>query len=245
VTPVTSETTETRHQPADGKHHFILKLIKWILKLFYPRHTIIGADQVHQDTSVVFVCNHLDTYTPIILSLYFPFPFRPWVHANMMTPDLCRDYLEVDFVRKTLKQRPPFSRILAAIMAPFCIKALKAVGSIPVFRGQMRIRDTINLSVEALVQGTNLVILPESQTRKFSDFLNDFHTGFVHLARQYHKASGNYLHFYPVFVSRTQRTITIGEPIVYSPGLDFHLERERIIVYLRNTINEMALNDRL
>ena len=223
-----------------SQRHPGLAFLRFVLKLFYHRHAMIGTEHIQQDAPAVYVCNHLDTYAPIILMLYFPYPFRPWVHANMTSPDLCRDFLEVDFVQKTLKLKPPVSRWVAALLAPLSLGVMKAVNAIPVYSGKMRIRDTLSISIETLKQGGNLVIFPESKTKRFSEFLNDFHVGFVHLARRYFKSTGDYLRFYPVYVNPNNKTISIGHPTVYSAGGDFHRERQRIVAYLRDTINRMA-----
>ena len=70
---------------------------------------------------------------------------------------------------------------------------MKSVEGIPVFKGKTRIRETIDLSVEAIEQGYNLVIFPENPTRKFSEYINDFDTGFIHLAKSYYLKTGKKL----------------------------------------------------
>ncbi len=221
--------------------HLFLKLIRPMLKCFYKKHAVIGAQHILPGSPAVFVCNHLETYAPIVLALYFPYPFRPWVHASVMFKESCQDFLEMDFTRKTLKLRPPFSKWLAGLLAPICIRVMREVDAIPVFRGKMKIRETLSLSVETLQQGINLVIFPENPTKEFSEFLNDFHTGFVHLARQYQLKTGNFLRFYPVFVNHEKKAIIIGKGIAYTTANQFHAERKEIVAYLRNSINEIAI----
>ena len=212
-----------------------------IIKLFYRRPTIKGLDHVDQAEPAVFISNHLDTYGPIILELFFPLPFRPWVHANLVSPELCREHLEMNFTRKILKLKPPLSRWIASVIAPVCIGIMKSVDAIPVYRGQMKVRDTLNISVESLNHGKNIVIFPENPNQKYSEFLGDFHRGFVHLARQYAKRSGRQLRFYPVYVNKRDRTIEIGQPVIFDSSKNFRLERDHIISYLRDSINEIAM----
>lgn len=223
--------------------HPLLKLLKMILRLFYPRHAIAGMENVLPDSPAAFICNHLETYSPIVLSLYFPFPYRPWVHASVMTRELCRDYLETDFTRKTLKLRPPFSRWLAAILAPLCIGLMRSIDAVPVYRGQMKVRETFAISVQALRQGDNLLIFPEKQNTRTSETVNEFHTGFINLARYYQQATDKTLRFYPVHISSKKRIITIGKAIEYVPAKNFYSEKARITAELQKAINEMAIRN--
>ena len=223
--------------------HPLLKLLKMILRLFYPRHAIAGMENVLPDLPAAYICNHLETYSPIVLSLYFPFPYRPWVHASVMTRELCRDYLEKDFTRKTLKLHPPFSRWLAAILAPLCIGLMRSIDAIPVYRGQMKVRDTFAISVQALKQGNNLLIFPEKQSLRTSETVSEFHTGFISLARYYLQATGKTLRFYPVHISSKEKIITIGKAIEYIPAKNFYSEKARITAELQKAINEIAIRN--
>jgi hypothetical protein len=184
----------------------------------------------------------MESYAPIVMELYFPFEFRPWAIGDNFTPELCRDYIEDDFIKKELRLRPPYSRWLASAIAPLCVLVMKSAEAIPVFRGKlrMRIKETFEMSMEAVRRGGNLVIFPENPERRFSEFLYDFHPGFVRLAKLYYDETGKTLYFYPVFVGKAKRVITIGRPVGFSPENDFSSEKEYIREYLRDSVNEIA-----
>ena len=154
----------------------------------------------------------------MMAELYFPVPFRPWVTYQVMTPKLCRSYIDLDFVRKELGLRTPLSGLVAAAIEPFCIQIMKSVEAIPVYKGTWKIRQTFRLSLEALRKGENLLIFPENQEKKYSRFLNGFNSGFLRLSRLYYQSAGKPLYYYPVFISRQNRTISIGEPIIDAGG---------------------------
>jgi 1-acyl-sn-glycerol-3-phosphate acyltransferase len=223
--------------------HPVLQVLQAVLKLFYPRHTVRGLEQVSQDQPVVFICNHLKSYAPIVLSLYLPYRFRPWVQADVVSLDLCREYLEDDFVKKELHLRPPWSRWLASAIAPICVRLMKAIGAIPVFKGQIRIRTTFQISIEALRQGWDLVIFPESKTQLYSRYINDFQTGFAHLAWQYNLETGQNLCFHPVFVNSESREIIIGPSVSLIDSTRTSANRRVIARQLRNAVNEMAMQE--
>jgi len=219
----------------------VFNMLKRMLRLLFPRHTVVGTENVHEGRPAVFVCNHAQSYGPIIMELYFPFKFRPWVVHNVTNLKLCADYLERDFAVKELKLRRPFSRWLAAVLAPLCIRVMKSAGAIPVFRGELRLRETFELTVGAVRQGDNIVIFPENPGEKYSEFIDDFHPGFVHLARLYYRETGKILRFYPVYADKSKKAITIGKPVQFSPENAFRREKEHIRVYLRDSLNEIAL----
>lgn len=221
--------------------HPLFAGLKMLMRLIYPRHAVKGMDNVRTEAPAIFICNHMASYAPIVMELYFPFKFRPWVIYDIVTPKLGRDYLEMDFVKKELKLPRPFSRWLAAIIAPLCRQVMRAAEAIPVFKGKMQIKETFAESMEAITQGDNLAIFPEIAEIKPSRPCKEIHTGFIHLARLYYEKTGKALHFYPVFIDKGKRTITIGHPVEFSPQNDYRKEKMRIKVYLQDAINEIAL----
>jgi 1-acyl-sn-glycerol-3-phosphate acyltransferase len=220
--------------------HPFLKILQAVLKLFYRRHAILGADHVRADEPAVFICNHLKSYAPIVVTLYLPFRFRPWVQADVASPELCRDYLEDDFVKKELHLKPPFSRWAASAIAPLCLRLMKSIRAIPVYYGKMKIRETFQSSVDALRKGWNLVIFPESKTKGYSSHVNDFQTGFTWLAVRYFKETGHHINFYPVFVNSAIREIFIGQAIRLADESHPVLTRKDLAVYIRDAVNQMA-----
>jgi hypothetical protein len=228
-----TENIETKRRPA-------YQLLKMLLKLIYPRHAIAGAGNVLAGRPAVFVANHLESYAPIVMMLYFPYQCRPWVHAAVMDKVLCRDYLEEDFTRKTLRLKRPLSRWLASAIAPLCIWVMRSAEAIPVYRSSMRIRETFSQSVNALESGKNLLIFPERNTLQISNGLQDFHTGFIHLAGLYERSTGQKLLFYPVHVDNNSKTITISEAVKLASDFDHHQDRQQIAADLHRIIEEMA-----
>ncbi|MDD9149147.1 hypothetical protein OYT88_11345 [Sporolactobacillus sp. CQH2019] len=220
--------------------HPLFKSLKRVVRLFFRRRTLIGAENVRRDLPAVFVCNHLGSYAPIMMELFFPYPFRPWVTYHIVTKGKCADYLEAHFAQTELKLRRPFSRWAAAIIAPLCIHIVRATGAIPVYGGSLRITRTLEESLDAIKKGENLVIFPENEEKPFSPVIDDFDVGFIHLGKLSYQKTGNRLPFYPVFINKQKRSISIGCPIIYSPARSFHVERQRIKAYLQESISKMA-----
>ncbi|MHB1484444.1 MAG: lysophospholipid acyltransferase family protein [Saccharofermentanales bacterium] len=226
------------------KRHFIFGLLKTVIRLFFRHQEIIGLDNVNKAAPGVFICNHDESYAPIVMELFFPLKFRPWVIYNNFYFKLCAEYLEKDFITTELKLRRPLSRWLSLIIAPFCILVMRAVEGIPVYRGMKDIRETFSLSVDAVEQGFNLMIFPENRRKKFSDYINDFDEGFIHLAKSYKVRTGKTLDFYPVYADKKKRSITIGKPVSFSSINEYNRGKRNVVTYLRDSINEIAIMNR-
>jgi hypothetical protein len=129
------------------------------------------------------------------------------------------------------------------IFAPLVLWILNSVEPIPVYRENRRVLETINLTVEAMLELDNILIFPENplttENKRYSvKGVSHFYTGFVHIAKVYYKKSGRAVTFYPVYANPKKRTITFGEGIAYDP--EGKNEPERICDLLEQAINHMA-----
>lgn len=224
-----------------GRHPLWFRFLEGILRLFYPRHAVPGLERVDRSRPAVFVCNHAETYGPIVMTLRFPLPFRPWVHGSLASRERCLEHLEMDFTRRLLRLRPPASRWLAALITPVCMGLMRQIGAIPVFRGEMAIRDTFRMSLDTLRAGHSLVIFPEARERPHSEQLRDFRIGFAHLAWLYGGETGQALRFHPVWIDRKARQIVIGSALEMDPAeRNPRLARERLARALRDAVQGIA-----
>ena len=222
-----------------NRKHQIFHFLKAVVKPLFPKHVIIGVENIVKSPAV-FLCNHAGSYAPIVMELCFPIKFRPWVIYNIVTPKLCRDYLETDFVKKELKIREPFSKWIAAVIEPFCIRIMDSVEAIPVYKGLRKIRQTFDLSIEALLQGDNLLIFPEDSEKKYTESINEFNIGFLHLSKLYYEATGKPLYFHPTFVNKKKKTITIAKPIEIANTNSIRHSRICLKNYLQIAMDDIA-----
>lgn len=224
----------------EKRRHPILNIIKKFGRLVFPTHTVISAENIDINSPAVYICNHSGAYGPVVMELFFPSNFRPWVIYNVTEKSLCKGHIANEFLKKEVKIKEPFNKWIASIIAPLCIRIMKSVEAIPVYKGKTKIFKTFSMSLESLMQGYDIVIFPENENIKFSKYISSFHNGFVHLARQYYREIGEKLNFYPVYANMKTKTITIGKPVTYSAKADFNSEKEYIANYLRNSIHEIA-----
>jgi calcineurin-like phosphoesterase family protein len=89
-------------------------------------------------------------------------------------------------------------------------------------------------------EGYNIVLFPEKDESVYHRHLKDFYSGFVHLARKYFKENGKALLFYPVYIDKEIRKISMGKPAVYNPYSIFKSERDRLADTLMEAIRQLA-----
>lgn len=224
-----------------GRHLFF-KTALFITRIICPHHKAEGCNHVLENEPAIFVCNHQGAYGPMTMQLFFPFKYRPRVLDRTVLKDSCRKHLAEKFFKEDVGLREPFNKWAAAVVAPICVRIMRAVRAIPVFRNSAKILFTFRESVDTLINGCNLVVFPEIRETEPEKHVRRFYTGFVYIAERYYKKAGKQALFYPVYCNRKKRTISIGRPIEYLPGKGIESERERICDYLRSSMQEMAVS---
>lgn len=189
----------------------------------------------HVDTEhgpVVFVCNHLEIYGPLITNLHLPFYFRSWIISSMLDRDVIYDQLEggINVVFRWAPARMrEWIRRLAARIIPHILQSLDPI---PVYRGTMReVIKTIQLTVDAMECEDNILLFPENPgNENYKEIgVSQFYSGFVSIGAEYYKRTGLSTTFYPMYVDKQKRTLTIGEGIVYLPENGSRKEKARIV----------------
>lgn len=204
-------------------HHAPLgtRIICWLAMPFF-RHKVVGREHLRAgDYPSVFVCNHGFLYGPIVAALYLPTYFRPWIHDRMLNPDKATMELAASFpwLRKLLGRKAAMS--VYKFFGRLVCKLLLTFRPISVVRGSSHDSlTTFTESLKALQEGDNLLLFPEKPKRLANEPLADlrnFYTGFAHLGKVYHDATGRSLLFYPIYSDHHTRRFIIGEPVQYNP----------------------------
>jgi 1-acyl-sn-glycerol-3-phosphate acyltransferase len=114
---------------------------------------------------------------------------------------------------------------------------MKDIGAIPVYRKSRWIGSTLQRSVSLLQEGKSILVFAENSSKRINDFLCEFSTGFIHVAKLYYETTRNAVQFLPVAVNRRVRGIRIGAPIRFDASLPFPLEKRRLKSELERTID--------
>ena len=237
--------TSLRHQLVRGHRvSFWARLLCWVAMPFL-RHKVSGRENLRQgDYPSVLVCNHGFLYGPIVAALFLPTYFRPWIHDRMLREDLAEREISMSFpwARRVLGKR--LGGAVIRLAAKLTTGLLLSFRPIPVVRGATRgAMTTFDESLAALAEGDNLLIFAEKPKRLNTGDnpdLRNLYTGFAHLGKLYHDATGRQLLFYPVYARHDRRTISIGEPVQYDPTLASRDAKQAVAEELQHRMELLA-----
>ncbi len=213
------------------------RAIRGLVKLFYPRITSEGTENLSGEPCIV-VSNHCQMNGPIACELYFPGNRLIWCASQMMYLKEVPGYAFEDFWSGKPRYLHWFYRLLSYLIAPISVLVFNLADTIPVYR-DMRLVTTFRKSVEALEQGTNVIIFPECK-QPHNHIVNQFQDRFIDVARMYYKRTGKAVRFVPMYLTPTLKKICLGTPIVFDPQAPIAAERARICDGLMQAITDMA-----
>ncbi|NLG85362.1 MAG: hypothetical protein GX493_12330 [Firmicutes bacterium] len=220
-------------------HPVSRELLLWSVRRFFPRPEFCGLHHLDPHAPAILVANHLGSFAPVVLSAHFPYSFSPWVTHEVTDPLLCPAHLMQDFVRPELGLDGSAGELVARLLGRICVAVMREIGAIPVYRKSKKLRLTVARSVERLAAGGRVLIFPEVQNTIWDETVNEFHTGFVNIARTLYRRTGLLATFYPVAVHRKTNLGQIGEGLTFSPARPFGREKKRIVDYLEESIRRM------
>lgn len=212
--------------------------------------TVIGEERLLSQTEAfVMICNHGMWHMPIAAVLNLKTPFRPWIHDVMLQRESCQIELN-----KMLAKSPQLSsrikKNISTYGAKLVCRILNDFEPIAVKRGHSReALKSLQNSIEALMNGDNLLIFPETprcsgkdivQEVKMADNLRQLYTGFAQLGRLYFKRSGKCLKFFPLYIDREKETLRVGEPVCYEYLGNAIDEKRRISKALYESLQELS-----
>lgn len=221
----------------EKKTSLMYKLIKGLVRLFYPKMEVVGKENL-PDEPVIVVGNHTQMNGPIACELYFPGRRYIWCAGEMMHLKEVPDYAYQDFWSQKPKWCRWFYRLLSYIIAPFSVCVFNNAHTVPVYK-DTRLLTTFRTSMSLLQQGESMVIFPEHD-EPYNNIIYDFQDKFIDLARLYHKKTGKSLCFVPLYIAPALKKMYIGKPIRFDPNTPIKEERRRICTGLMEEITAMA-----
>lgn len=205
-----------------------------IVKPLMPAKTK-GKGNVRKNDIKVFVTNHYEVYGPVIMYLRFPYNFRPWVIDRIMTPESVEAQMSTGVYNNFPKFPMWFKKLAVKALRNLMVFTMKHANAISVSRENPRANiKTLQESTALLNKGKNILIFPEESY--VTSGVGKFQTGFEHLAKYYHQKTGKCISFYPVFISKQNKTIYIEKPITFNPENDTNDEKQKIVEYLYDSM---------
>ncbi len=214
-------------------------LLRPLARPFFPCK-VVGAENVRAgEGPMVFLCNHLEVYGPVISILYSPFPLRPWVIHGMLDKDILIEQTRSGAQKLCPLLPLPLRTAIVKILTPLVIWILNATDPIPVYRDSLRDTiKTIEASVDAMAYDDNILIFPETDYK--AEGVGTLFAGFVQLGRSYYRRTGRAATFYPMYVNRKAHRMSFGEGITFDPRSETGVERDRLVTYLQTAMQDMA-----
>lgn len=219
------------------KDAWLYRLIKALVRFFYPKMEVVGAENL-PDEPVMVVANHTQMNGPIACELYFPGDRYTWCAGQMMHLKEVPGYAYADFWSKKPKFSRPFYRLLSYLIAPLSVCVFNNAKTIAVYR-DTRIVSTFKNTVKRLGEGSSVVVFPEHDA-PYNHIICEFQDKFIDIAKLYYKRTGKALTFVPMYIAPALKKMYLGEPIRFDPSAPMDLERRRICDHLMAQITQIA-----
>ena len=221
----------------EKKTSVLFKLIKWLVKVFYPKTQVEGAENL-PDEPVIIVGNHCQMNGPIVGELYVPGEPYIWCAGEMMHAKDVPEYAFRDFWSLKPRWIHPFYKLLSYIIAPLAACVFNNARTIGVYH-DTRILSTFKNTVKALQEEKSVVIFPEHDV-KHNHIVYEFQDKFIDIAKLYYKKTGMELSFVPMYIAPKLRKICLGKPIRFHAEESMDAQRSRICAYLMDDITAVA-----
>lgn len=213
------------------------KVVKGLLRLFYPRIGIDGTENLPDEPAII-VANHAQLHGPICSELYFPGKKYTWCAAEMMKLKEVPEYAFQDFWSQKPKRSQWYYRLASYAIAPLSALIFNNADTIGVYR-DARIISTFRATLAGLQEGANIIIFPERDSRH-NHIVYDFQEGFVDVARLYYRKTGKAVSFVPMYIAPRMRKMVLGEPVRFCADNPIEQERRRICDSMMAGITELA-----
>lgn len=221
----------------EKKTSTLYKIIKWTVRLFYPKMDVVGTEHLPEEPAII-VGNHTQMNGPIACELYFPTKRYTWCAGQMMHLKEVPGYAYQDFWSEKPRYTRWFYKLLSYAIAPLSVCVFNNANTIGVYR-DTRIISTFKNTVKRLCEGASVVVFPEHDV-KYNHILYEFQDRFIDVAKLYYKKTGKELSFVPMYIAPALRTMYLGKPIRFRADEPMDQERSRICQYLMTEITEIA-----
>ena len=217
------------------------KMSRGLVKFLYhrPKYKFLEGDGF-QDGPFLFIVNHVGSNVPTRIECYFPRDFYMW-GTHLMTEGIkkIRYYLIHIYYHQKKKVPLFFAHIIGTLFAPFAAGFYQGMRLIPTYE-DMRMANSINVSVKALQDNKAIVIYPEDSSDGYKDEIEKFLNGFLFLCEAA-KRKGIDLPIYVSYFKKKGKLFVVDKPIPYSEiNEKFKGDKNAIADYLRLRMNELS-----
>lgn len=214
------------------------RMARKAVRLTLPGWSWSGPEEL--PAPAVFLVHHQNLAGPIRAMALLPREPRLWVLAPFCDRRSCfEQYYDHTFTRRFGWPKAPawaVSRLLS-LLIPNLLAQFRVI---PVWRGSMKLRDTLRMSTDALIQGQSILLCPDRDYASTSPEIGPLYDGFLALDRPYFRATGCHLPFIPLYCSASQKRLTAGTPLFFSGALPVQAEKAQLAQQLARAMNELG-----
>lgn len=214
------------------------RLARRAVRLHYSEWRFSGPEDLPEPA--VFLVHHQNLAGPVRAMALLPGEPRLWVLSPFCQRKSCfEQYYHYTFTRRfglPGYAAWPLAQLLSRLMPAF----LRQFQVIPVWRGSLKIRETLRQSGSALLRGESLLLCPDQDYASGTPEVGPLYDGFLHLDRPYFKASGQHLAFVPLFCSQARKELIAGTPMYLAGGRPFPRERAELAQKIAAAMNAMG-----
>lgn len=216
------------------------KLVNFILsKLVVRKMNFVFHDEIPHEPSI-FVGNHTRFRGPLAVQYKYPGKVRTWSDALLIERKSCYDLFK-NKVIKDIRGEKFLKLFLPAGIPLISWYYRKKLNCIPVYR-DMNVAKTFRASSTTLMHNVNVAVYPEVIENRLNEVICKFATGFVYMAYNFYKLTGQRIKFYPIYCAETLKETHFGKPIQYNPDEPFKDQSDVIARYLEEQITTIARN---
>ena len=220
-----------------AKMNWLYRVIKWFVKLFYPRIQVRGQEHLPEGPAMI-VGNHSQMNGPIACELYTPGKHYTWCASQMMKLKEVPQYAFEDFWANKPKSVRWLYKILSYVIAPFSVCIFNNADTIPVYH-DARVIQTFKVTTQKLCDGAKVVVFPEGK-QKHNHIIHSFQDKFIDIAKLYYKRTGLKLAFVPMYLAPELKLMVYGQPVYFDPEQPVQEQREKICHYLMEEVTALA-----
>ncbi|MBQ8885765.1 MAG: hypothetical protein IJY62_05315 [Clostridia bacterium] len=214
----------------------VWRVTKKIISPFFKAKEVVFEGEKFPDKCII-VSNHNNKKGPMVFEVSLPVFHATWGAYQMLGTykERFRYLRDVLYIQKN-----GFSKFKATMKAWF-----EAIFSIYMYRGMKilpsypdaRFRKTLQYSMAVLEAGCAVSMYPEDSSEGYFEELTHFLPGFVMLAQQYYKKTGEDVPVFPMYWGRKGNKIVVGKPLYVQDFVKEGLNREEIAEQFRLAVN--------
>ena len=221
-----------------GKRQPIWRIFKFILRPFYRVKNVEFLGEKFPQKCII-VSNHQNKRGPMVYEHSLPVRHATWGAYQMLGSYKMRfHYLrDVLYIQKNglKKGKATFKAMIEALFSLWTYRGMKILPSFP----DARFRSTLRYSMECLDNGLAVSMYPEDSNKGYFDEMTHFFSGFVMLAEQYYKKTGEDVPIFPAYYGVKKKKIVVGKPLYVQDFIKQGLNREEIAEKFRLEVNQL------